>query len=476
MTDPDRAVTVDGMGPLPSRRLLLSSALGGVALAAVPAVPAMADTPKATSAVAFNALDNGVVGDGTTDDAPAINALISRLAAEEGGVVEFPRGRYLVGSPIVLRSGVQLVSATAGHGYIATHTRATNVVLVAGPGLRGWVVDSPDGALVAAGLSGIDVQGGTGTGGIRLRNASWCGIERSHINGCGGSGVLVQGGMACVFEDLLITNCVLDRGVGAVVGAFDLAGTDHYVNRCEFTASLTAATSARRVVAAALRGANHFIADSVAETSDAGFWISADTTRFSNVRADTNFGHGYQISGYGNVFASCSSIGNSRSGAGTADGWSISGGGNSFAACNVIAAGSRVRYGFNDAVNTRSAAVRNSYVGCIVDDATAGEWRTEGFLGSSPTVPTHAIRPTSGTTRIDVSQAGVVVLFDYARATVVRDFTGGVNGQTIRLLGSSKVSIAPSTRIVTTTGKRLKLRRGRTYTFTRYDGAWYQST
>jgi hypothetical protein len=464
------------MGPLPSRRLLLSAAVGGVALAAIPALPATADTPKESAAVAFNALDHGVVGDGVTDDAPAINALIQRLAGEDGGVVEFPRGVYLVGSSIVLRSGVHLVSATSGHGYIATHRRATNVVLVAAPGLTGWVVDSPDGALVAAGLSGIDVQGNTTSGGIRLRDASWCGIERSHINGCGDSGVLVQSGMACVFEDLLITNCVLQRTRSAVVGAFDLAGTDHYVSRCEFTASLTAGTSSGKVVAAALRGANHFISDSVGETSDAGYWISADTTRFSNVRADTNFGHGFTVGGYGNVFAACSSVGNSRRGAGKADGWSVSGGGNSFAACNAIAAGSRMRHGFNDSVNTRSSAARNSYVGCIVDDTTAGRWQTQGYLGSSPAVDAHAVRPTSGTTRIDVSQAGVVVLFDYARATVVRDFTGGVNGQTIRLLGSSKVTIAPSRAVVTATGKRVKLRTGRTYTFTRYDGVWYQST
>jgi hypothetical protein len=464
------------MGPLPSRRLLLSAAVGGAALAAIPAMPAAAGTPKASPAVAFNVLDHGAVGDGVTDDSRAINALIRRLGDEDGGVVEFPRGVYLVGSPIVLRSGVHLVSATSGRGYIATHRRVTNVVLVAGPRLSGWVVDSPDGSLVAAGISGIDVQGNGASGGIRLRNAAWCGIERSHINGCGGAGILVQAGMASVFEDVLITNCVLDRSRSAVTGAFDLAGTDHYVSRCEFTASLTGATGSGRIVAAAIRGANHFISDSVGETSDVGFWISADATRFSNVRADTNFGHGFTVGGYGNVFASCSSVGNSQKGRGAADGWYVSGGGNSFAACNVVGGGNRMRHGFNDAVNNRSTAARNSYVGCIVDGATAGRWKTQGFLGSSPAVDTHAVRPVSGTTRIDVSQAGIVVLFDYTRATVVRDFTGGVNGQTIRLLGSPKVTLAPSHGLVTATGKRLKLRRGRTYTFTRYDGVWYQST
>lgn len=464
------------MGPLPSRRLLLSAAVGSVALAAIPVAPAVAATPRATPEVAFNALDYGIVGDGTTDDAPAINALIRRLAEDDGGVVEFPRGVYLLGSPIVLQSGVHLVSATSGRGYIATHRRATNVVLVAGPGLTGWVVDSPDSALVAAGLSGIDVQGNTASGGIRLRDAAWCSIKQTHINGCGNSGILVQAGMACAFEDVLTTNCVLMHTRSDFTGAFDLAGTDHYVSRCEFTASLKVATANGTVAAAVIRGGNHFISDSVGETSDCGFWIAADTTRFSNVRADTNFGHGFTVGGYGNVFAACSSVGNGRKGSGAADGWYVSGGGNSFAACNVIAAGSRMRHGFNDTLNNRSTAVRNNYVGCMVDDATAGRWKTQGFLGSSPAVDAHAVRPASGTTRIDVSQAGIVVLFDYSRPTVVSNFTGGVNGQTIRLLGSAKVTIEPSRGVVTATGKRLKLRAGRTYTFTLYDDVWYQST
>src|SRR3989338_3665384 len=40
----------------------------------------------------FNVLDFGAKGDGTTDDAPAVNALLSSISA--GDSVYFPNGRY----------------------------------------------------------------------------------------------------------------------------------------------------------------------------------------------------------------------------------------------------------------------------------------------------------------------------------------------------------------------------------------------
>jgi hypothetical protein len=463
------------MEPLPRRRLLIGALGGAAALAALPAAPAAAAAPQG---VVLNALEHGVVGDGVADDAPAINALITRLAARDGGVLALPPGTYLVQSPVILRSGVHLTSAAAGHGYIATHRRASTAVLVAGRALHGWVVDSPDGPLVAAGLAGVDVQGNGTAGGIRLRNASWCSVLRSHVNGCRDQGVLVQAGMACRFEDLLITNVLLQRSRSAVHGAFEIAGTDHYVTRCEFTASLTAlSSSSKRVVAAAVRGANHFISDSVGETSDVGWWIAADSCRFSNVRADTNLGDGFVVAGASNVFAACSSAGNSQARSGAHDGWVVRGGANAFAACNVVTSSSKkVRYGFRDSVNAKSSAARNDYVGCRVDTAARSQWETEGFLGSSPSVAPHAVRPASGSTRVDVSNAGLVVLFDYSRSATIRHFDGGVNGQTIRVLGRSKVSIASSRTIATATGRTLKTRTRRSYTFTMYDGVWYQSS
>jgi hypothetical protein len=66
-----------------------------------------ARTPAARAGDVFNALDNGAKGDCTTDDAPALNALIARIAATTSmqGEIYFPQppgGCYLVKSPLAL--------------------------------------------------------------------------------------------------------------------------------------------------------------------------------------------------------------------------------------------------------------------------------------------------------------------------------------------------------------------------------------
>ena len=48
----------------------------------------------AAFAAVFNVRDYGAKGDGVTIDSPAINAAIQAAAADGGGVVFFPKGRY----------------------------------------------------------------------------------------------------------------------------------------------------------------------------------------------------------------------------------------------------------------------------------------------------------------------------------------------------------------------------------------------
>jgi hypothetical protein len=48
--------------------------------------------------------DFGAVGDGTTDDAPAIQAAVNALAAEGGGVIEFGPRPYRINSPVLVDS------------------------------------------------------------------------------------------------------------------------------------------------------------------------------------------------------------------------------------------------------------------------------------------------------------------------------------------------------------------------------------
>lgn len=61
---------------------------------------------RAKSRLRINVVDYGAKGDGATDDTAAIQSAID--AAENGGVIEFPRGTYVVGGLKVRRHGIAL--------------------------------------------------------------------------------------------------------------------------------------------------------------------------------------------------------------------------------------------------------------------------------------------------------------------------------------------------------------------------------
>lgn len=69
------------------RPFFLAALLAGLSLTGFAATP-----------TAFNALDHGLVPDGTTKNTAAIAAVIARIKAAGGGTLYFPPGRYLTGS------------------------------------------------------------------------------------------------------------------------------------------------------------------------------------------------------------------------------------------------------------------------------------------------------------------------------------------------------------------------------------------
>jgi hypothetical protein len=422
--------------------------------------------------------DYGVALDASVDAAPGINQAITDAFSVGGGKVHIPYGTYLVAASVVLKPGVIVAGNGVNHGYVAGSPARTAAKLQAAGGMTGYMVDTDTAGISGAAFAGVDVRGNGSTGGVRLRNASWCSVKAVHVDNMGDEGFITASNtVACVFEDLLTTNCLLTRTRAAVAGALDLDGTDHYVSRGEFSTSLTGVTDANlRVAAAVVRGTNNFVATSVGEISDTGWYVSGGSNRFVGVRADRNWGHGFVIPGGNNSLSACTALDNGQSGSNTYDGFSISGLGNQLAACSSAnAAASLHRYGYNDQVNNADPSARTRYEACAAGNWLTAPFNTQGFLGSAPSMPASPVRPASGTTVIDVANTSFVVLSAYSSATTVTGFSHPVTGQSVKLLGNSNVTMQNNSTIVTNTGADKTLATDRVYEFTYYNGKWFES-
>lgn len=101
--------------------------------------PSAGFIPTATGATAakwqsptvdwFNVLDNGAVGDGVTDDATAINALLTSLSTT-GGVVYFPNRHYALATPLTVPSNVTLVGSQGLRVQGSSDTAPTSTLLL----------------------------------------------------------------------------------------------------------------------------------------------------------------------------------------------------------------------------------------------------------------------------------------------------------------------------------------------------------
>lgn len=137
----------------------------------------------------------GAVGDGVTNDAPAINAAISAAAAAGGGIVFLPPGTYLVSSTISI-SGDQVELWGAGW----------NTVIKAASGLNADVISTP-----------------TTTGSVRqncvIRN---CKIDGQRASQTAGAAIHLYGTRYCLVERVWIVNafnyCVSLDGDGTGFG------------------------------------------------------------------------------------------------------------------------------------------------------------------------------------------------------------------------------------------------------------------
>jgi hypothetical protein len=132
----------------------------------------------------FDVKDFGAVGDGSTDDAAAIQAAIDAVNAAGGGVAFFPEATYRTKSTLILKSGVRL----QGEGYASTirlnpDSAAAEVdcIRTAVDSLH-WAIDSLH---LEIGTIWSDGAGNPAGAMIRIRNSRVCSISNIWIDGVG---------------------------------------------------------------------------------------------------------------------------------------------------------------------------------------------------------------------------------------------------------------------------------------------------
>lgn len=423
----------------------------------------------------------GAKGDDSADDSATIQAAIDELAARGGGVVRFPAGNYRCN--VLLKDGVTLMSGLEHFGYLPQAGAVLSGVTLS-QAVAGFVVDTPlnlaRGVCAVKGINFAGLGANYAGGGVRFQNVRWGAIKCCSADNFADQGFLHASGLGVVFEDLLTTNVLLNRVRTAPAGAIQTLGTDDFINRVEANPSLTAVSDANMYICGLyIGGANNFVSNVIGEDADRGIYVAALNGighRFVNGRADSNVGIGFYIDGSA-LFSSCLAYNNSRVDSGMYSGWYLSNTstGNQLSACrsNGNNAASQQKYGFEDYVNNSSPNVRNSYFGATGAFNAAGLYLTQGYLGSGIVAPPQAIQPADGSTTIDVTGTSLVVLASYVTATSITNFTGGAEGDTIRVLGNALVTIANGAGITTPTGANVQLANKTMYSFTQYNGVWY---
>lgn len=128
----------------------------------------------------INVLDFGAVGDGLTDDTAAIQAALDfadeNVDTVTGGIIYFPRGRYLISATLNVKT---------------THIDGLASLTLVGEGLHNTVIQAKSGF--------------TGSSMIDINNQTYCGVKQLHLLGDNNvnNGVRIFGGshhtLDCVF-------------------------------------------------------------------------------------------------------------------------------------------------------------------------------------------------------------------------------------------------------------------------------------
>jgi len=423
----------------------------------------------------------GAKGDGRADDSIAIQTAIDLLEARGGGVVRFPAGRYRCN--VVLKNGVSLVSGSTMFGYLPGHVSGVTL-LQAEPG---FVVDTPATLVRGIGISGINFEGRGAQckgGAVRFQLVKWAAIRRCTANNFADQGFQHLAGFGVVFEDILTTNVLLDRQRGRISGCIETFGTDDFLNRIEANPSLIAGqglvTPDLSLCGIVVGGANNFVSNCIGEDAERGIYIAplrGSQHRLSQCRGDSNIGYGFYVDGSA-IWSTCFGYNNSSAEVGTYSGFYMSSRScsNILTACRSEGRKERLqKYGFEDYVSESDPDARNQYFACAGSFNQAGLFLMQDHDGSSVLGAPLTTRPPAGTRVVNVTGSSLVVLDDEFTPTSLSNFSGGTDGQTVRLLGNANVTLIHGSGIVTRSHQNMVLTADTIYAFTRYAGKWHMN-
>lgn len=125
----------------------------------------------------YNAKTYGVVGDGSTDDAAAINSLISTVSTAGGGTIYFPQGNYKVNSTIS-NQGDYITLMGDNYGNTRIFTADTSVtVLQVGTQSGATKIKNP-------GIKSIQIQAATAATATSVCALKMYGVTQPEIYSC----------------------------------------------------------------------------------------------------------------------------------------------------------------------------------------------------------------------------------------------------------------------------------------------------
>lgn len=120
----------------------------------------------------------GALGNGSQDDAPAIQKALDAVAAVGGGVVYLPPGSYSINRVLTLKDNTKLLGT--GKGSIIVNANAANKALLQ---IKGNDVSVEDLMLEYPPISfGVGIDWGAGTAHTSIRNCFFTGITSQAIN------------------------------------------------------------------------------------------------------------------------------------------------------------------------------------------------------------------------------------------------------------------------------------------------------